>query len=151
MNRWSDSRAPLLDGPQWEAVQVDVLHGLSLEAPVGEHLAERVRALDAAWQLMAERLEEAGQDTKLSFEVQPDGRLKLNVDRLGALGEPKLAHHALSFAQPRTSAPTLHALPHRSFPLGRCWTKKHPGIPARPSNDQTLAQRRSTKPSKSES
>jgi TnpA family transposase len=87
-NRWSDPRARLLDGPQWEAVQADVLHGLSLQLPVTEHLAERVRALDAAWQLMAERLEEAGPDAKLSFEVQPGGRLKLNVDRLGALGEP---------------------------------------------------------------
>ncbi|MDX3833220.1 hypothetical protein [Streptomyces europaeiscabiei] len=36
---------------------------------------------------LAERLEEAGQDAKLSFEVQLNGRLKLNVDRLGALGE----------------------------------------------------------------
>ncbi|GAA3466120.1 hypothetical protein [Nonomuraea roseola] len=54
-----------------------------------EHLVGRVRALDAAWQLMAERLEEAGQDAKLSFEVQPGGRLKLNVDRIGALGESK--------------------------------------------------------------
>ncbi|MGN9846213.1 hypothetical protein ACTMTI_49680 [Nonomuraea sp. H19] len=36
---------------------------------------------------LAERLEEAGQDAKLSLEVQPNGRLKLNVDRLGALGE----------------------------------------------------------------
>ncbi|MFB6717087.1 MULTISPECIES: Tn3 family transposase [unclassified Streptomyces] len=88
-NRWADPRARLLDGPQWEAVQADVLHGLSLEEPVAEHLAGRVRALDAAWQLMAERLDEAGQDAKLSFEVQPGGRLKLNVDRLGALGEPK--------------------------------------------------------------
>ena len=87
--RWSDPRARLLDGPQWEAVQADVLHGLSLDQPVGEHLAERVRALDAAWRLMAERLAEAGQDAKLSFEVQPNGRLKLNVDRLGALGESK--------------------------------------------------------------
>ena len=65
-----------------------VLHGLSLDGPVEEHLAGRVRALDAAWRLMAERLEEAGQDAKLSFEVQPNGRLKLNVDRLGTLGEP---------------------------------------------------------------
>jgi TnpA family transposase len=88
-NRWSDPRARLLDGKQWQAVAEDVLHGLSLDEPVAEHLAGRVRALDAAWQLMAERLEEAGQDAKLSFEVQPNGRLKLNVDRLGALGEPK--------------------------------------------------------------
>ncbi|HUR08865.1 MAG TPA: SHOCT domain-containing protein [Nonomuraea sp.] len=36
---------------------------------------------------LAKRLEEAGQDAKLSFEVQPNGRLKLNLDRLGALGE----------------------------------------------------------------
>jgi hypothetical protein len=86
-NRWADPRARLLDGKQWEAVCEDVLHGLSLDDPVVEHLAGRVRALDAAWQLMAERLEEAGQDAKLSFEVQPNGRLKLNVDRLGALGE----------------------------------------------------------------
>lgn len=86
-NRWADPRARLLDGKQWEAVCEDVLHGLSLDDQVAEHLAGRVRALDAAWQLMAERLEEAGQDAKLSFEVQPNGRLKLNVDRLGALGE----------------------------------------------------------------
>ncbi|MFJ1900516.1 Tn3 family transposase [Streptomyces sp. NPDC088115] len=86
-NRWADPRARLLDGKRWEAVSEDVLHGLSLEEPVEEHLAGRVRALDAAWQLMAERLEEAGQDAKLSFEVQPNGRLKLNVGRLGALGE----------------------------------------------------------------
>ena len=88
-NRWSDPRARLLDGKQWEAVQEDVLAGLSLDELVEEHLAGRVRALDAAWQLMSERLEEAGQDAKLSFEIQPNGRLKLNVDRLGALGESK--------------------------------------------------------------
>jgi Tn3 transposase DDE domain-containing protein len=39
-------------------------------------------------EFLAERLEEPGQDAKLSFEVQPNGRLKLNVDCLGALGEP---------------------------------------------------------------
>ncbi|MFF9870137.1 Tn3 family transposase [Streptomyces sp. NPDC013953] len=88
-NRWADPRARLLDGKQWEAVAEDVLAGLSLDEPVEEHLAGWVRALDAAWQLMADRLEEAGQDAKLSFEIQPNGRLKLNVDRLGALGETK--------------------------------------------------------------
>lgn len=86
-NRWSDPRARLLDGKAWEAVREDILAGLSLNEPVEEHLKGRVKALDAAWQLMAERLEEAGQEAKLSFEVQPNGRLKLNVDRLGALGE----------------------------------------------------------------
>ncbi|HEY9328469.1 MAG TPA: Tn3 family transposase [Streptomyces sp.] len=88
-SRWADPRARLLDGKQWEAVADDVLASLSLDEPVEEHLAGRVRALDAAWQLMAERLEEAGQDAKLSFEIQPNGRLKLNVDRLGALGESR--------------------------------------------------------------
>lgn len=41
-NRWSDPRARLLDGRQWEAVAEDVLHGLSLDEPVEEHLAGRV-------------------------------------------------------------------------------------------------------------
>nr|WP_258408518.1 hypothetical protein [Streptomyces hygroscopicus] len=50
-NRWADPRARLLDGKQWEAVSEDVLHGLILDRPVEEHLAGRVRALDAAWQL----------------------------------------------------------------------------------------------------
>ena len=86
-NRWSDPRARLLDGKAWKVVLEDTLAGLSLNEPVEEHLKGRVKALDAAWQLMAERLEEAGQDAKLSFEIQPNGRLKLNVDRLGALGE----------------------------------------------------------------
>lgn len=67
----------------------DVLAGLSLEAPVEEHLAELVGVLDAAWKQMAERLEEAGADAKVSIEVQPNGRAKLNVDALGALGVPK--------------------------------------------------------------
>ena len=45
--------------------------------------------LDAAWKQMAERLEEAGPDAKVSIEVQPNGRAKLNVEKLHALGEPK--------------------------------------------------------------
>ncbi|WP_371583665.1 hypothetical protein [Streptomyces sp. NBC_01314] len=32
---------------------------------------------------LAERLEEDGQDAMLSFEVQPNGRLELDVERLG--------------------------------------------------------------------
>lgn len=86
-DRWSDPRARLLDGKAWEAVREDTLAGLSLNELVEGHLKGRVKALDAAWQLMAERLGEAGQDAKLSFEVQPNGRLKLNVDRLDVLGE----------------------------------------------------------------
>ncbi|GAA1731087.1 hypothetical protein GCM10009680_85050 [Streptomyces yatensis] len=56
---------------------------------VTEHLAELVRGLDAGWKQLAERLEEAGPAAKVSIEVQDDGRVKLNVDKLGALGEPK--------------------------------------------------------------
>ncbi|MFF8382536.1 Tn3 family transposase [Streptomyces kanasensis] len=88
-HRWSDPRARLLDGPEWEAVEEDVLAGLSLDMPVEEHLAELVRGLDAGWKQLAERLQEAGLAAKVSIEVQDDGRLKLNVDKLGALSEPK--------------------------------------------------------------
>jgi hypothetical protein len=53
---------------------------------VEEHLAELVRGLDAGWKQLAERLQEAGPAAKVSIEVQDDGRVKLNVDKLG---EPK--------------------------------------------------------------
>lgn len=66
-----------------------MLAGLSLDVPVTEHLAELVRGLDAGWKQLAERLEEAGPAAKVSVEVRDDGRVKLNVDKLGALGEPK--------------------------------------------------------------
>jgi TnpA family transposase len=87
-HRWSDPRARLLDGPAWDAVREDVLVGLNLEVPITDHLAGKVAALDAAWRQMADRLAEAGPDAKVSVEV-PDGggRARLNVDKLGALGE----------------------------------------------------------------
>ncbi|MFJ6438571.1 Tn3 family transposase [Streptomyces sp. NPDC091416] len=88
-HRFADPRARLLEGKPWEAVREDVLHGLSLDMPVEQHLAELVRVLDAAWKQMAERLAEAGDEAKISIEVQPNGRAKLNVDALGALGVPK--------------------------------------------------------------
>lgn len=88
-HRWSDPRARLLDGEEWDAVREDVLAGLSLDMPVEEHLAALVTALDAAWRQMADRLETAGQDTKVTIELPPGGRAKLNVSKLGALGEPK--------------------------------------------------------------
>jgi TnpA family transposase len=88
-HRWSDPRARLLDGKGWEAVREDVLAGLSLEQDAEEHLRELTEVLDAAWKQMAERLEEAGADAKISIEVQPNGRAKLNVEKLHALGEPK--------------------------------------------------------------
>ncbi|GAA3466279.1 hypothetical protein [Nonomuraea roseola] len=83
-HRWSDPRARLLDGAEWEAVREDVLAGLSLEVPVEEHLADLVRGLDAGWKQLAERLEEAGPAAKVSIEVQDDGRVKLNVDETDA-------------------------------------------------------------------
>ena len=46
-HRWSNPRARLLDGPDWDAVEEDVLAGLCLDMPVEEHLAELVRGLDA--------------------------------------------------------------------------------------------------------
>nr|WP_234375755.1 DUF4158 domain-containing protein [Streptomyces sp. CB01373] len=88
-HRWSDPRARLLQGKGWEAVREDVLAGLSLDENADQHLGELIEALDAMWKQMAERLEEAGADAKISIEVQPNGRAKLNVEKLHALGEPK--------------------------------------------------------------
>lgn len=88
-HRWSDPRARLLQGKGWEAVREDVLAGLSLDEDAEQHLKELIEVLDAAWKQMAERLEEAGSDAKISIEVQPNGRAKLNVEKLHALGEPK--------------------------------------------------------------
>lgn len=67
----------------------DVLAGLSLDEDAEQHLKDLVEVLDAAWKQMAERLEEAGADAKISVEVQPNGQAKLNVEKLHALGEPK--------------------------------------------------------------
>jgi hypothetical protein len=87
--RWSDLWARLLDGPRWEAVRHDVLAGLSLTIPVGEHLGSLCRGLDAAWRQMAQRLAEAGPDAKVGVVVPTDGgRARLSVDKLGALDEP---------------------------------------------------------------
>jgi TnpA family transposase len=88
-HRWADPRARLLAGKRWEAVREDVLAGLSLDEDAEAHLGELTAVLDATWRQMAERLEEAGADAKISIEVQPNGRAKLNVEKLHALGEPK--------------------------------------------------------------
>ncbi|WP_267242265.1 Tn3 family transposase [Streptomyces sp. PR69] len=88
-HRWSDPRARLLDGKEWEAVREDVLAGLSLDEDAEQHLKELIEVLDATWKQMAERLEEAGTDAKISIEVQPNGQARLNVEKLHALGEPK--------------------------------------------------------------
>ncbi|OPC77682.1 Tn3 family transposase [Embleya scabrispora] len=87
-HRWSDPRARLLDGKEWEAVREDVLTGLSLDEPVEVHLRGKVGVLDAAWRQMAARMAEAGEAAKVSVVVPPNGRAKLNVEKLGALGEP---------------------------------------------------------------
>ncbi|WSR19019.1 Tn3 family transposase [Streptomyces sp. NBC_00853] len=63
--------------------------GLSLDEDAEQHLRELTEVLDATWKQMAERLEEAGTGAKISIEVQPNGRAKLNVEKLHALGEPK--------------------------------------------------------------
>lgn len=89
-NRWADPRARLLDGPRWEAMRGDVLAGLSLTEDAETHLAQLTRALDAAWRQMADRLAEAGDDTKVEVVVpEGGGRARLSVDKLGAVGEPE--------------------------------------------------------------
>ncbi|GAA3517806.1 hypothetical protein FHR32_007197 [Streptosporangium album] len=89
-NRWADPRAQLLDGPRWEAMRGDVLAGLSLNDDVGEHLSGLTRGLDAAWRQMADRLAEAGDETKVEIVVpEGGGRARLSVDKLGAVGEPE--------------------------------------------------------------
>lgn len=88
-HRWSDPRACLLMGTGWESVREDVLAGLSLDEDAEQHLRELIEVLDATWRQMAERLEEVGDDAKISLEVQSSGRAKLNVEKLHALGEPK--------------------------------------------------------------
>ncbi|WP_435809443.1 hypothetical protein [Streptomyces iakyrus] len=42
-HRWSDPRARLLDGKEWDAVCEDILAGLSLDMPVEEHPGGRGR------------------------------------------------------------------------------------------------------------
>ncbi|MCP3819150.1 Tn3 family transposase [Streptomyces sp. A3M-1-3] len=88
-HRWSDPRARLLEGKGREAVREDVLAGLSQDEDAEQHRRELTGVLDATWKQMAERLEEAGTDAKISIGVQPNGRAKLNVEKLHALGEPK--------------------------------------------------------------
>lgn len=85
--RWADPRAHLLDGHVWEAISEDVLASLSLTDPVEAHLDGKLLALDAAWKQMAARLEEAGEDARVRVVTPADGRARLSVDKLGALGE----------------------------------------------------------------
>lgn len=71
---------------QWECCR---FRGGGLADPVESHLRELTGTLDAAWRLLAQRLEEAGPDA--SVRITPagdDGRVRLAVDRLDAVGEP---------------------------------------------------------------
>ena len=86
--RWADPRAQLLTGEGWEAVRGDVLAGLSLTDPAPTHLARQAVALDAAWKQTAGRLGEAGDDARARVVPGSNGRARLHVDHLDALGEP---------------------------------------------------------------
>ena len=85
--RWADPRAQLLSGERWDAVREDVLAGLSLTDEAPAHLARQAVALDAAWKQTAARLGEAGENARARIAPGPNGRARLHVDHLDALGE----------------------------------------------------------------
>jgi hypothetical protein len=99
-HRWADPRALLLDGQRWEAVRGDVLAGLSLTDPTPAHLARQLITLDAAWKQAAARLGEAGDDARARVVPGPNGRARLVVDHLDALGEPGSLVWLRATAQP---------------------------------------------------
>jgi hypothetical protein len=109
-HRWADPRALLLDGQRWEAVREDVLAGLSLTDPAPAHLARQLITLDAAWKQTAARLGEAGDDARARVVPGPNGRARLVVDHLDALGEPGSLVWLRATAQtmmPRVDLPEL--------------------------------------------
>jgi TnpA family transposase len=87
-NRWADPRAQLLDGAEWIMVRDEVLASLGLTAGVDAHLEEVTVELDAAWRQLADRIAEAGPDAGVQIEPDADGRMRLGVSRLDAVGEP---------------------------------------------------------------
>jgi hypothetical protein len=87
-DRWADPRAQLLTGDAWEQIRGEVLTGLGLSDPVETHLGALVRSLDAAWRQTADRLAEAGDDAPVRVVPAADGRVRLSVERLEAVGEP---------------------------------------------------------------
>jgi TnpA family transposase len=87
--RWADPRAQLLDGAGWYGVREEVLTGLGLTGPADQHLAGLARELDAAWRLLAARMAETGADAPVRLVPEADGRIRLAVDRLEAIGEPE--------------------------------------------------------------
>ncbi|KPM51972.1 hypothetical protein ACG83_30835 [Frankia sp. R43] len=86
--RWCDPRARLLAGDAWEEMRGEVLTGIGLAGPVDTHLRGLVASLDAAWRATAERIAAAGDDAPVRFVPPEDGRVRLAVDRLDAVGEP---------------------------------------------------------------
>lgn len=87
--RWADPRAQLLDGEGWDGVRSEVLTGLGLAETADRHLGGLVRELDAAWRLLADRMADAGAEAPVRLVPEDDGRIKLAVDRLEAIGEPE--------------------------------------------------------------
>lgn len=88
-NRWGDPRARLLDDAAWEAAKHPVLRSMSLEAPVVEHLADRVEVLDAAWLSLSSAIVDAGPEARVRLSDDGAGRVKLSVDPLEALNVPE--------------------------------------------------------------
>ncbi|MEV3987042.1 hypothetical protein [Nonomuraea sp. NPDC049758] len=80
---WADPRARLLDGAQWEAVQADVLQGLSLEEPVAEHLART--STGAGRGLAVDGRAAAAASPAPGRQHAHTGRARLGYDRARAL------------------------------------------------------------------
>lgn len=85
--RWADPPALLLEGERWEGVSADVLAGLGLTEPAPVLLARQLVTLDAAWKQTAARLGEAGHDARARVVAGPEGRARVHVDHLEAVGE----------------------------------------------------------------
>ncbi len=88
-NRWADPRAQLLDGPAWDAAREPALRSLSLDSPVGEHLAGKVEVLDAAWRTLEDAIGQAGPEAGIRLVEDKNGRVKLSVTPLDALEIPE--------------------------------------------------------------
>ena len=87
-----------------------MLAGLSLTDPAPAHLARQLITLDAAWKQTAARLGEAGDDARARVVPGPNGRARLVVDHLDALGEPGSLVWLRATAQtmmPRVDLPEL--------------------------------------------
>jgi len=93
--RWSDPRARLLDGVAWEQASPQVLTALQLTGAVEAHLTELAGRLDAAYTSLAARLspplepsERTARPPTVRLEPGHDGRVRLHLTPLEAVGEP---------------------------------------------------------------